>query len=484
MKNIILAILIVASAPYARAAAFGGESGPPTDRLLKTGDTMTGVLTMSGASANIVSDSSVTASGFFGDGSALTGIAGGETGYFAASKTFGSSVTVNSEIDTKTRYKINGSTAIAFAGVDSVLVGSNAGRINTTNRNVFIGNSAGYSSISTSNTFVGYSAGYGNTGTQNVFLGQNAGQTSGTSHYGVFVGNQAGYSNTTANGNIFIGHEAGYFNTTGVGNVHIGYLNGRNVQTNSGNTTLGYYAGGILSGSRNLLLGYQSADNLSTGSDNIVIGYNLDVPSVSTNSYMSLGDTIYGNLVQDWVGIGTNTASGTEKLRVMGGILTASSITASAFFGDGSALTGIKILGVTDGSNATAGYVGEYISTTTIDSRALGASSAYVTIATTTLTPGDWDVSGNAYLAPGGSFAATFISACVSLAASTCDLYDSFQLAAAITGANNINLATPTRRISITVNTPVYLTAAATYSVDGGTTWYAGRSLLRARRVR
>ena len=45
-------------------------------------------------SGNILSNSSVTASAFFGDGSNLTGISAGENAFFAAAKTFGSSVTV------------------------------------------------------------------------------------------------------------------------------------------------------------------------------------------------------------------------------------------------------------------------------------------------------------------------------------------------------------------------------------------------------
>lgn len=69
-------------------------------KVSKTGDTMTGTLTLSntsllltGAAGTVTSASSVTAAAFFGDGSHLTGVSG-ETNYFAPAKTFGSSVTV------------------------------------------------------------------------------------------------------------------------------------------------------------------------------------------------------------------------------------------------------------------------------------------------------------------------------------------------------------------------------------------------------
>lgn len=47
-----------------------------TAKVAKAGDTMTGQLTMSGPSANIVSGASITASAFWGNGSNLTGVSG------------------------------------------------------------------------------------------------------------------------------------------------------------------------------------------------------------------------------------------------------------------------------------------------------------------------------------------------------------------------------------------------------------------------
>ena len=52
-------------------------------------------VTLSGSNGNIVAGASITASGFFGNGSALTGIAG-EANTYASSKTFTSSVSISS----------------------------------------------------------------------------------------------------------------------------------------------------------------------------------------------------------------------------------------------------------------------------------------------------------------------------------------------------------------------------------------------------
>ena len=60
---------------YGDGSHLTGISTLDSTKVAKTGDTMTGALTMSGASANIVSGSSITTSGgFFGDGSHLTGV--------------------------------------------------------------------------------------------------------------------------------------------------------------------------------------------------------------------------------------------------------------------------------------------------------------------------------------------------------------------------------------------------------------------------
>lgn len=70
---------------------------------------------LSGANGNVVSGASVTASAFFGDGSHLSGISASEGGYFATTKTFGSSVTVSG-----TAFSVNGADLAVSGGLTGV----------------------------------------------------------------------------------------------------------------------------------------------------------------------------------------------------------------------------------------------------------------------------------------------------------------------------------------------------------------------------
>lgn len=71
--------------------------------------------------------------------------------------------------------------------------------------------------------------------------------------------------------------------------------------------------------------------------------------------------------------------------------------------------------GVADGSDATAGQIGEYL---TASAGSVGLSSGTIAnIVTLALTPGDWDVEGNVVFDPTG--AVTFVAASVSVASAT-----------------------------------------------------------------
>ncbi|MCX5794968.1 MAG: hypothetical protein NTY77_05700 [Elusimicrobia bacterium] len=63
--------------PAVNGAALTSVSGTDSSKVAKTGDTMTGTLTLSGPTADIVSGSSITASAFFGDASHMSGLPSG-----------------------------------------------------------------------------------------------------------------------------------------------------------------------------------------------------------------------------------------------------------------------------------------------------------------------------------------------------------------------------------------------------------------------
>lgn len=146
----------------------------------------------------------------------------------------------------------------------------------------------------------------------------------------------------------------------------------------------------------------------------------------------------------------------------------------------------MTIRGTTDGSSAPAGTYGEYISTTPTANISLSPTGVSITIATTTLSAGEWDVQGLAYLSPGATFAGTTYSSCISLTVNDCDnTVGGFEssISAALTGVGFTAIPTYTRRINVSTPTAVYLNTRLFWTTDGGSVWLAQRTILRARRV-
>lgn len=112
---------------------------------------------------------------------------------------------------------------------------------------------------------------------------------------------------------------------TGVDNVAVGTAAGSSISSGTRNVLLGHSSGrGVTSGSDNTIVGRQAgygnndANKLTTGSRNILLGNNALPPSGSINDHLNIGNTIYGDLSSDTVGIGTPTPN-QGKLEVKGG---------------------------------------------------------------------------------------------------------------------------------------------------------------------
>jgi hypothetical protein len=241
----------------------------------------------------------------------------------------------------------------------------------------------GTGAVST-NTAMGVQALLANsTGSNNTAVGSTALRQTSTGQNNTAVGNQAGYFATNASFNTAIGANALYYSfgsnntavgayalegatsatqltavgtsalvqATGDGNTAVGYRVFYAATNGTYNTGLGWEAGAALTtGSSNTFVGKSSGQLITTGSKNTVLGaYNgnqggLDIRTSSNNIVLSDGD---GNPRISVNSSGNTTLSGT--------------LTATAYNGSGSGLTGVPLatgvtglLPVANGGTGTA----------------------------------------------------------------------------------------------------------------------------------
>ncbi len=187
--------------------------------------------------------------------------------------------------------------------------------------------------------------------------------------------------------------------------------------------------------------------------------------------------------------------SGTALPVLNGGTgVTTSTGTGSVVLNSSPALTTPVTTGVTNGSDAASGIVGEQL----IQTRVLSAATALTTsnveynvLATAlTLTAGDWEISGTACW---GSSSATItvLRAGVSLTSATLPASDTIGVPTggeyrvhspsyAVVASITQTAAIPPFKVSISGSTTYYLVASAAFSAGSMTTW----GTLRARRMR
>ncbi len=167
----------------------------------------------------------------------------------------------------------------AVSGSNNILFGYNAGaQVGSQSNNIMMGGGAGYRTTGQDNTFVGVNAGGRAETSYNVAIGRSALGTNGSGPVAM--------SNTTA-----IGWHAGF------------------LSQGSSSLYLGKYAGRYAQGNNNIFIGTDTGDNggaTTTGANNILIGNDIELPTTSTSSFLSIADLIYGEISAGEVGIGTN----------------------------------------------------------------------------------------------------------------------------------------------------------------------------------
>jgi hypothetical protein len=138
-----------------------------------------------------------------------------------------------------------------------------------------------------------------------------------------------------------------------------------------------------------------------------------------------------------------------------------------------------NIVGATDGVAPVTGMLGERISASPASTVSFGANAAATQVASLTLTPGTWLVSGMVRMSISGTGLAYF--ATISSSSNSIDSASFLSGASAtVTGATYV--ATPVRYVTVSQNTPYYLIGAINYSsLPGG--GYLTDSIIQAIRI-
>jgi hypothetical protein len=139
------------------------------------------------------------------------------------------------------------------------------------------------------------------------------------------------------------------------------------------------------------------------------------------------------------------------------------------------------ITGITDGSDAPAGTVGEYLEVATSTFVGIG-SNVTTDLASGTLQPGDWDIAGSAYFQASSSAGSDDLRAWINTVSATqpAGIHGGLGISSTTAGGliNTVNI--PLLRLNISIPTTIYLSVNANY----GSGTMQIRGFARARRVR
>ena len=269
--------------------------------------------------------------------------------------------------------------------------------------------------------------------------------------------------------------KAGAFSSSQVGEVVV-FLDGLQQYRNTGNssTTLdaNYYEVDPGNGYSNLIR-FNSADSVNDRSVTVI--YTNAVAERPDGSMMSQIEAIQGQanklieVVSDVSGLPESTfrvAPTNQDLKTFG-----DQVLRKAYYDVANTWTAAQpLIGVVDGSSASAGQIGELL--TANGAGSINNNTNVANVASITLTAGDWDVWGFIEDVCTGSSgtSAVFWAGCVSTTSLSIDFpsRQSFYAAGYFGVSSSIRTDVPVRRISLSSSTTVYLVSQTSIVVAGG----------------
>lgn len=219
-----------------------------------------------------------------------------------------------------------------------------------------------------------------------------------------------------------------------------------------------------------------------TGTGNVVLN---NTPDITTPNVTGGFNDVNGNLIfqflpvasaVNWLQIANNSIGGNVSIGAAG---TDANIAINI---NSKGTSGINLKGVTDGSNAPSGYVGEFISSTVLFASAVGiASGVPANVTSISLPAGDWDVWGNIGFSLVTATSMSNITAATNTVSATLP-NPAFYINLTITGTSLAGGSqnAPKLRYNLTSTTTIYLVGQATLA--GGTGKAYGGIYARLRR--
>jgi hypothetical protein len=142
--------------------------------------------------------------------------------------------------------------------------------------------------------------------------------------------------------------------------------------------------------------------------------------------------------------------------------------------------SGAAIAGVTNGSNAPAGQIGEWISAQQSTNQTMTSGTA-LNVTSISLTAGDWDVDGSVYFLSSGNVGSNYVAS-TSTTSATANAPGTPGRAQISTGATMGAVCLPTgrQRVNVSATTTIYLVGLATF----GSGTCNAQGTIQARRMR